>query len=70
MEFVRQYKKISKKDHGPFSKERLEECWQDEINTLYVDEERMYLDRISHRDVLYIVHDNLKEHKMLREQRF
>ena len=40
MDFVRQYKKIKKKDTGPFSKEQLERDWDNEINTMYEDEDK------------------------------
>ena len=70
MTFVRQYKKIKQKEQGPFSQQQLEKDWDEEINTLYEDEDKQYFDRISHRDVLYICHDNLQEHKAIKQQRF
>ena len=66
MTFVRQYKKIKQKEQGPFSQPQLEKDWDEEINTLYEDEDKQYFDRISHRDVLYICHDNLQEHKAIK----
>ena len=54
MDFVKQYKKINPKDSGPFSDAQLEADWNDEINTMYEDEEKQYFDRISHKDFLYI----------------
>lgn len=60
MDFVKQYKKITPKSDGPFSDKALEDAWNDEINTMYEDEEKQYFDRISHRDMLHITHDNLK----------
>ena len=62
MDYVKQYKKITPYHEGPFSDAQLEKDWNDEINTLYEDEEKQYDDRISHRDVLYITHNNLKNH--------
>ena len=70
MTFVRQYKKINKKDTGPFSLEQLEKDWDEEINTMYEDEDKQYFDRISHLDVLHICHDNLQDHKWVKQQRF
>lgn len=70
MDFVRRYKKISKKESGPFSEAQLKKDWDYEINTMYEDEDKQYFDRISHFDVLYICHDNLLERKELQTQRF
>tara|TARA_B110000285_G_C14825569_1_gene468487 strand:+ start:334 stop:540 length:207 start_codon:yes stop_codon:yes gene_type:complete len=66
MDFVKQYKKINPKDSGPFSDAQLEADWNDEINTMYEDEEKQYFDRISHKDFLYITHNNLKASKDLK----
>ena len=63
MNFVCQYKKIKKKEDGPFSDKRLEEDWDNEINTLYEDEDKQWFDRISHKDVLHITHNNLFDEK-------
>lgn len=60
MEFVKQYKKITPKETGPFSDAQLEADWDAEINTMYEDEEKQWFDRISHKDILYITHNNLK----------
>jgi hypothetical protein len=70
MDFVKQYKKITPKATGPFSDQQLEAAWDDEINTMYEDEEKQYFDRISHRDVLYITHDNLKESRDQKYSKF
>ena len=37
---------------------------------MYEDEEKQYDDRISHRDVLYITHNNLKANKELKLEKF
>ena len=70
MNFVCQYKKIKKKEDGPFSDKRLEEDWDNEINTLYEDEDKQWFDRISHKDVLHITHNNLFDEKQRKMEKF
>ena len=51
MNFIKMYKKIKPKETGPFSDQRLNDDWDQEINTLYDDEEKQWFDRISHKDI-------------------